>query len=92
MGAYLRHEFSVDQAYEDLYLTLQLDDGVIVYLDGEEVGRANLPLGEADRFDLMAVETVKDSTISLHNASATSTDLRVAGIALSGIPVGAGAE
>ncbi len=37
--AYFRHAFSTNATFYDLSLSLQRDDGVIVYLDGVEVGR-----------------------------------------------------
>ncbi len=47
---YFRHAFTVESAPADPYLTLRLlcDDGAVVYLDGAEVARANLPEGDID--------------------------------------------
>lgn len=45
---YFRHAFTVDNPQNITALTLQLlvDDGAVVYLNGEEVVRQNLPAGE----------------------------------------------
>ncbi|MBM4155066.1 MAG: hypothetical protein FJ221_08555 [Lentisphaerae bacterium] len=42
---YLRRKFTTKQAMKDLVLSLQRDDGVIVYLDGREAGRDNMADG-----------------------------------------------
>jgi len=44
---YFRHEFQVTNAasYEDLVLSIMQDDGVVVYLNGTEVSRLNMPSG-----------------------------------------------
>ena len=55
--AYLRHEFTTDSRWENLYITLQRDDGVIVYLDGKEVVRDNV-LDGPEAYDLWADEVV----------------------------------
>lgn len=104
--AYLRHKFTTKAAMKDLMISLQRDDGVIVYLDGKEVARDNVAEG-AEAYDLMAVKTVSGEAektpvelklsgelaagehvlaISLHNRGGASTDLRVAGITLKGVP------
>lgn len=44
--AYLRHSFKTHAAVESLVLRLQRDDGIIVYLDGREVGRDNVGDGK----------------------------------------------
>lgn len=41
--AYFRHRFTTTKLYERLILACTHDDGMIVYLDGEEVGRLNMP-------------------------------------------------
>jgi hypothetical protein len=51
--AYFRHQFHTHLDYDQLVLLLQRDDGVVVYLDGEEVVRDNVAQGP-DRFDLLA--------------------------------------
>ena len=53
--AYFRHKFSTTQPLEQLVLTLQCDDGVIVYLDGKEVGRVRISGASAkESYDLLA--------------------------------------
>ena len=41
--AYFRHKFSSEKALKNLSIRMQRDDGVIVYLDGKEVARDNMP-------------------------------------------------
>ena len=54
---YLRHSFTTKAAMKDLVLSLQRDDGVIVYLDGKEVARDNIGDGP-EAYDLMAEKTI----------------------------------
>jgi len=56
-SAYFRHAFSTRQVYEDLVITLQRDDGVVVYLDGQEVGRDNVGDG-AEAYGLHAEQII----------------------------------
>jgi tetratricopeptide (TPR) repeat protein len=104
--AYFRHHFTTEQAYDDLIVSMQRDDGVIVYLDGQEVGRNNVG-DQKESYDLLApleVGGAQESwvgfyqlsgtlqpgehvlAISLHNASTTNPDLRIAEISLWGTP------
>ena len=48
-----RHTFMTDAAFESLVISMQRDDGVIVYLDGVEVGRNNIGPGR-EAYDLYA--------------------------------------
>lgn len=59
-SAYFRLKFKTAKEAENLILKCQYDDGIIVYLDGKEVARKNLPAGEEDKYDLFAEETVQD--------------------------------
>ena len=47
---YFRHEFDVDDVsrFDNLFVRLKRDDGAVVYLNGVEVVRSNLPSGEID--------------------------------------------
>lgn len=56
-SAYLRHKFTTKKAYQDLVISMQRDDGVVVYLDGKEAGRDNVGEGR-DSYDLMSEKTV----------------------------------
>jgi hypothetical protein len=56
-SAYFRHKFKTDKGFKDLVLKLQRDDGIIVYLDGKEVGRDNVG-GADDKYDLYAADSV----------------------------------
>ena len=103
---YLRHKFTTKAAMKDLVISLQRDDGVIVYLDGKEAGRDNMAEG-AEGYGLMASSIVSGEAertpveirlsgelaagahvlaISIHNRDGGSSDLRVAGITLKGVP------
>jgi tetratricopeptide (TPR) repeat protein len=44
-SAYFRHRFTTDKPHASLELRGQRDDAIIVYLDGKEVLRDNLPAG-----------------------------------------------
>jgi len=60
---YFRHEFQVTNAasYEDLVLNIMQDDGVVVYLNGTEVSRLNMPTG-AVTYNTYATSTVGGSS------------------------------
>jgi hypothetical protein len=45
-SAYFRHRFSTDKPHASLELRCQRDDGIIIYLDGEEVARDNMSAGD----------------------------------------------
>lgn len=57
-SAYFRLKFKTEKAFGELVLKCQRDDGVIVYLDGKEVARDNMPGGVADSYGLFATETI----------------------------------
>ncbi|MFT5407882.1 MAG: tetratricopeptide (TPR) repeat protein [Verrucomicrobiales bacterium] len=56
-SAYLRHRFTTEREHTNLELRCRRDDGIIVYLDGKEVGRDNMEDGE-DTYELSAAVTV----------------------------------
>lgn len=56
-AAYFRIKFTSKEDFDTFVFKCQRDDGIIVYIDGEEVVRDNLPKGE-DKFDLYASETI----------------------------------
>jgi hypothetical protein len=56
-SAYFRSKFKTEKGFKDLVLKLQRDDGVIIYLDGKEVGRDNVGGGD-DKYDLYAADTI----------------------------------
>lgn len=55
--AYFRHRFSTTEPMQSLVLTMQRDDGVIVYLDGEEILRDHMP-EDPEAYDLLAKDVV----------------------------------
>ncbi|MDA0811368.1 MAG: hypothetical protein O3C21_03100, partial [Verrucomicrobia bacterium] len=54
-SAYFRHAFTTTEPFTGLLLHLARDDGAIVYLDGEEVARTNMPEGAEDAHALAAI-------------------------------------
>ncbi|MDG2383715.1 MAG: hypothetical protein P8N76_18730 [Pirellulaceae bacterium] len=56
--AYFRARFETDREYLGLILTCYRDDGVIVYLDGKEVARSNVPADSEDAYDAMATHAI----------------------------------
>lgn len=54
--AYFRHAFETKEEVPSLLLKLQRDDGIVIYLDGKEVGRDNVGLND-DSYELMAQTT-----------------------------------
>ena len=59
-AAYFRHGFTTDEPFSNLELRCQRDDGMVVYLDGEEVARVNMKEGE-ESFELAAEFAVGDA-------------------------------
>lgn len=56
--AYFRHYFKTDKAFKNLVLKCQRDDGIIIYLDGKEVGRDNVAEDAKEAYDTFANKTV----------------------------------
>lgn len=54
---YLRHKFKTTKPMRNLVLSLQRDDGVIIYLNGKEVARDNVGEG-SEAFGLMATAAI----------------------------------
>ena len=50
LTVFTRHEFEIADAgaIREAVLTMRYDDGVVVYVNAEEVGRANMPAGDVD--------------------------------------------
>ena len=59
-SAYFRHCFTTDEEFTNLELRCHRDDGIIVYLDGEEVARDNMSEGE-EAYRLPAQWAVSDA-------------------------------
>ncbi len=55
-SAYFRTYFTTKESYSHFELQCQRDDGVIIYLDGKEVGRDNM-LSGVEAYDLSAADT-----------------------------------
>jgi hypothetical protein len=60
--AYFRLKFKTEKAFEFLKFKCQRDDGVIVYLDGKEVARENVPKAD-EANDLFADKTIGSDEI-----------------------------
>ena len=56
-SAYFRHRFSTTKNRANLELRCQFDDGMIIYLDGEEVARVNMSEG-AEGYKLPAASAM----------------------------------
>jgi hypothetical protein len=56
---YFRRSFTVEnaEAFEAILLRLKRDDGAVVYLNGEEVHRVNMPSGQIDH-ETLAVDAI----------------------------------
>lgn len=72
-SAYFRLKFKTTKTFGDLVLKCQRDDGIIVYLDGKEVARDNMPGGINDSYGLYATQTIGDA------AETTPVALKIAG-------------
>ena len=57
-SAYFRIPFATREPFTGLLLLLVRDDGVIVYLDGDEVARSNVPDGAPEEHALTAKTTI----------------------------------
>ena len=72
---YLRHKFTVDDAsiYDSLVFNLLRDDGAVVYLNGTEVFRSNMPTGTITNSTLAssAVGGANENTFFEFKAAAT---------------------
>src|SRR5688572_15189817 len=64
---YFRHTFNVDNAFDltNVLMRVLRDDGVVVYLNGTEVLRNNMPAGDI-LFSTFAVSVVDDATVFGH--------------------------
>jgi len=68
---YFRHQFALDEApteNQDIQLTFHVDDGCIIYLNGREVKRYNMPEGEVSYSDFATTyvgNSVYSETFSL---------------------------
>jgi len=77
---YMRHAFEVTDAYSytDMSLDLLVDDGAVIYLNGQEVVRSNMPTGTIS-FDTFATATVGGADETTFAAFSVSADLLIEG-------------
>ena len=77
---YFRHSFNVasPQSYTGLTLNVMRDDGVIVYLNGTEIFRSNMPSGAVTSATLASAAVGDAAESTLHTAT-ISPSLLVAG-------------
>lgn len=64
--SYFRHTFTVPKAkaFDDLTLLLARDDGIVVYLNGKEILRNNMPFGKIF-YSTQATKTKKPEDLSV---------------------------
>jgi len=76
MTYYFRHDFNVPDpaAYRGLIVRLKRDDGGIVYLNGKEIFRSNMPEGTPD-FQTPADGTADDDGTRLFDTNAPASTL-----------------
>ena len=60
-SAYFRCQFTTDEDAANLELYCQRDDGIIVYLDGEELLRDGVQDAVPDSYQLLASQTISGS-------------------------------
>jgi hypothetical protein len=84
---YFRQAFNVvnPAVYTNLLLHLQRDDGAVVYLNGTEVFRSNMPLGPVN-YDTLAATTTPDDGKNVF-ASAVKPALLTSGLNLLAVEV-----
>ena len=69
---YFRHDFNVDSAgIEGLEINLRRDDGAIIYLNGTEIVRSNMPPADVD-YQTFAMNAADDGQ-SLHTTRCPPT-------------------
>ncbi len=76
---YFRHEFQVadPSSFESLSLDLLFDDGAVVYLNGNEIWRVNMPTGDITYGTFAASSSSDDDTESTVMGNVLSTGLNV---------------
>lgn len=74
--SYFRKQFTVADAsaWSDLKISLQRDDGAVVYLNGQEVMRSNMPAGDIN-YQSLPVESVGAVDEDQYFQQLVSTDL-----------------
>lgn len=73
-NAYFRHHFSAGRPVHGLLLSMVRDDGIVVYLDGLEVLRDNVPPGELTH-DTHAIQPTPNEAETRHYALDRSLDV-----------------
>ena len=77
---YFRHSFEARNHYTELHLRVRRDDGVVIYINGTEVTRSNMPSGRI-RYDTLAARVFTGSsermyyTIPIRAAVAPGTNV-----------------
>ncbi|EMI17619.1 metallophosphoesterase, partial [Rhodopirellula maiorica SM1] len=72
---YFRKEFQVSGSdYTGLMLSLRRDDGAVVYLNGVEVARHNMPFGEID-YNTKANSNINESNANYHGIKISPKNL-----------------
>ena len=63
--AYLRCHFKTTAPLSRLELRARRDDGLVIYLNGNEIARDNVPAGTPDAWSLHALQGVNDTEIAV---------------------------
>jgi hypothetical protein len=73
--AYFRHAFTIEDAaiYADLDIGITYDDGAVVYLNGVEIWRVNMPAG-AITYTTNASSTSSDNAFATNNFTSSLVD------------------
>jgi hypothetical protein len=68
--SYFRKQFTLSdiENFEALELTLMVDDGAIVYVNGHEVVRENLPIGQIN-YNTRALNTIVELSTTIHKVN-----------------------
>ena len=79
LATYFRKEFTSNGVYDTATLSINRDDGVIVYLNGVEVVRDNLPAGDVN-FDTTANTAISGNAEDVYVDFVIPASLLVAGV------------
>lgn len=88
--AYLRTTFDTDMPLSKLVLQLRMDDGLMVYVDGELLWRANMPATAKEGYNTMATKSIsggdEETTIAIEMGQEIAVGSHVLAISVHNIP------
>jgi len=78
--AYFRHAFDVlkPERFADLYFRILRDDGIVLYLNGREIARSNMPAGEVT-YESKAGKAISGDEEKRYVAAALGTNILARG-------------